>query len=111
MPLNSALGADRQLNASGLRAERGLDIAHATEEVGADLVHLVGEDDARNMIFVALAPDGFGLRLDALIGIKHAYGAVEHAQRTLDLDREIDVAGRVDDVEPLAVQMAVSPPT
>jgi hypothetical protein len=29
--------------------------------------------------------------------------AVEHAQRALDLDGEVDVAGRVDDVEALAV--------
>ena len=33
------------------------------------------------------------------IGIEHAYGAVEHAQRALHLDGEVDVAGRVDDVE------------
>ena len=30
-------------------------------------------------------------------------GAVEHAQRALDLDGEVDVAGRVDDVEALVV--------
>jgi len=44
-----------------------------------------------------------GLRLDALVGIEHAYRAVEHAQRALDLDGEVDVPGRVDDVEALAV--------
>ena len=75
----------------------------ALEEVGAGLVHLVGEDDARNLVLVALAPDGLGLRLDALVAIEHAYGAVEHAQRTLDFDGEVDVAGGVDDVETLAV--------
>ena len=68
-----------------------------------DLVHLVGEDDARHVVLVALAPDRLGLRLDALVGIEHAYRAVEDAQRTLDLDGEIDVAGGVDDVEALAV--------
>ena len=35
-------------------------------EVGADLVHLVDEDHARNVVLVGLAPDGLGLRLDAL---------------------------------------------
>ena len=55
------------------------------------------------LIAVALAPYRLGLRLHALVGIEHADGAVEHAQRTLHLDGEIDVAGRVDDVEPLAV--------
>src|SRR5207344_1340833 len=46
--------------------------------------------------------DGFGLRFDALVGIEHAYRAVEHAQRTLDFNGEIDVAGGVDNVEALA---------
>src|SRR4029079_11536804 len=79
------------------------DIGEAFEEVGAGLVHLVGEDDARNLVLVALAPDGLGLRLDALVGIEHAYGAVEPARRPLDFDGEVDVAGSVDDVKPLAV--------
>jgi hypothetical protein len=48
-----------------------------------------------------LTPYGFGLRLDALIAVEHAYRAVEHAQRPLDFDREIDVTGGVDDVETL----------
>ena len=75
---------------------------NATGDESVMPVHLVGEDDARNAVLVALAPDGFGLRLDALVGIEHAHGAVEHAQRTLDFDGEVDVAGGVDDVETLA---------
>src|SRR5690606_17384448 len=66
-------------------------------------VHLVGEDDARHAILVALAPDGLGLRLDTLVAIQHANGAIEHAKRALDLDREIDVTWRVDDIQPLAL--------
>ena len=62
---------------------------------------LLAKHDARNVVLVGLAPDGLGLRLDALVAVEHADGAVEHAQRALDLDREIDVAGRVDDVEAL----------
>ncbi len=101
--LEIAFGADRQLDGDRLGAEAGLDVIDAVEEVGADLVHLVGEDDARHVVFVALTPDRLGLRLDALVAIEHADGAVEHAQRTLDLDGEVDVAGRVDDVQALAV--------
>src|ERR1700752_1003407 len=55
------------------------------------------------MIFVTLAADRLGLRLDALVRIEHAYRTVEHAQRTLHLDGEVDVAGGVDDVQTLAV--------
>ena len=101
--LEVRFGADRQLNADRTTADLGLDLFDAAEEVGADLVHLVDEDDARHVVFVGLAPDGLGLRLDALIAVEHAYGAVEHAQRTLDLDGEVDVAGRVDDVEALVL--------
>ena len=101
--LEVVLGADRQLDRDRLRAEAVDDVGKAFEEVGAGLVHLVGEDDARHFILVALAPDGLGLRLDALVGIEHAHGAVEHAKRTLDLDGEVDVAGGVDDVQTLAV--------
>ena len=54
--------------------------SQALVEVGAGLVHLVDEDDARNAVLVALAPDGFGLRLDALVAVEHAHRAVEHAQ-------------------------------
>ena len=61
------LRTDRELNRHRLGAEAGLDVVHALEEVGADLVHLIGEDDARHLVFVALAPDRLGLRLDALV--------------------------------------------
>ncbi len=97
------LGADRELDRDRLGAEAGLDVVDALEEVGADLVHLVGEHDARNFVLVALTPDRLGLRLNALVGIEHDDGAVEHAQRALDFDGEVDVAGGVDDVQTLAV--------
>ena len=101
--LELALRADRQLNGNWLGAETVNDVGETFEEVGADLVHLVGEYDARNLVLVALSPHRFGLRLDALVAIEHAYRAVEHAQRTLDFDGEVDVAGRIDNVEALAV--------
>ena len=101
--LELLLRADRKLDRDRLGAEAIDDVLQALEEVRADLVHLVGEDDARNLVLVALAPDRLGLRLDALVGIEHHDRAVEHAQRALDLDGEVDVAGRVDDVQPLAV--------
>ena len=101
-PLKLLSAADRQLDRDRLGAEAVDDVVEALEEVGADLVHLVDEDDARHVVLVGLAPHRLGLRLDALVGVEHADGAVEHAQRALHLDGEVDVAGRVDDVEPLA---------
>ena len=40
-----------------------------------------------------------GLRLDAGDTVEDRDSAVEDAQRSLDLDGEVDVAGRVDDVD------------
>src|SRR5262249_45148428 len=50
-------------------------------------------------VLVGLAPDGLGLRLHAADSAQHEHGAVEHAQATLDFDREVYVSRRVDDVE------------
>ena len=68
-------------------------------EIGADAVHLVDERDAGNAVLVGLAPDGFGLGLDAGDAAEHGDGAIEHAERALHLGREIHVAGGVDDVD------------
>ena len=99
--LERAFRADRQLDRNRLRAETLHDVVETLEEVGAGLVHLVREHDARDFILVALAPDGFGLRFDALVAVKHDDSAVEHAQRTLDFDGEVHVARGVDNVETL----------
>ena len=100
------LGPDRDLQADRLAGDAVDDVLDAAIEIGADLVHLVDEDDARHVVLVGLAPDGLGLRLDALVAVEHADGAVEHAQRTLDFDGEVDVAGGVDDVQAMLAPQA-----
>ncbi|APA94092.1 hypothetical protein NS506_00001 [Nocardia seriolae] len=97
--LELVLGADRQLDDQRLRAQAVDDGLDGEVEVGAQLVHLVDEADARDVVLVGLAPDLLGLGLDAFLAIEHRDGAVEDAQRTLDLDREVHVAGGVDDVD------------
>ena len=92
---------------SGLASQAVLDHLDRALEVGAGAVHLVDEADARDVVAVGLAPDGLGLRLDAGDGVEDRDGAVEHAQRPLDLDREVDVAGRVDDVDPVVLPLQV----
>ena len=57
---------------TGRAAEAVYDLLDAAVEVGADLVHLVDEHDARHVVLVGLAPDGLGLRLDALVAVEHA---------------------------------------
>ena len=91
--------ADRQLDGDRVGPEPVADRVEAEVEVRADLVHLVDEADARHAIPVGLPPDGFGLGLDAFLGIEHRHHAVEHAKRSLHLDGEVDVAGGVDQVD------------
>jgi hypothetical protein len=92
---------------TALAPRRSRIIVDAALEVGADAVHLVDEADARDVVLVGLAPDRLGLGLDAGDGVEHRDRAVEHAQRALDLDGEVDVAGRVDDVDPVSRQKQV----
>ena len=101
-----ALGADRQLQRHGVRAEAVDHRLDALGEVRADAVHLVDVGDARDLVLVGLAPDGLRLRLDAGDGVEQRDRAVEHAQRALDLDGEVHVAGRVDDVDAVVGPLA-----
>src|SRR5262249_7797001 len=109
--LEIGFGADRGLQRNGARAELVLGVGPAHVEGFAGLIHLVGEDDARNVVLVALAPDRLGLRLYALVRVEHAHGAVEHAQRTLHLDGEVHVAWRVDDVQAALLVVTTDPET
>ena len=105
-PREVALGADRELHDGRHRVEAVADHLDGALEVGADAVHLVDEAKARHVVLVRLPPDRLGLRLDAGDGVEDRDRAVEDAQRALDLDGEVDVAGRVDEVDP-----AVAPAT
>ena len=93
------LGAHGQLRGHGRRAQavaHGLD---GVEEVGAHAVVLVDVGDAGHAVAAGLAPHRLGLRLHARNGVEHGDGAVEHAQGALHLGGEVNVAGRVDDLE------------
>ena len=104
--VEALLDAPRKLDDQRDRVEPVLDHGDRALEVGAGAVHLVDEADPRHVVAVGLAPDGLGLRLDAGDGVEHRDGAVEHAQRPLDLDGEVHVAGRVDDVDPVVLPHA-----
>ena len=51
------------------------------------------------MISVGLAPDGLRLALHSGHGIEDNNASVQYTEAALDLDREVYVAGRVDDVD------------
>ena len=75
-------------------------------EVGAGAVHLVDVGDAGDAVGVRLTPDRLGLRLDPADRAEDRAGAVQDAQGPLDLDGEVDVAGRVDDLDAVVLPEA-----
>ena len=92
-------GTDRDHDGHGVGLQAQLHLVHDLEEVGAGAVHLVHEGQTRHAVFVGLTPDRFRLRLHAAHGAVHHAGAVQHAHGALDFNREVDVAGGVDDVD------------
>ena len=97
--LELVLATDRDLDRHRVRAEALLDGVDAAPEVGAGPVELVDEAEARYAVAVGLSPDRLGLGLDAGDAVEDDDRAVEHAQAPLDLDREVHVPGRIDDVD------------
>ncbi len=94
--------AERDVAQERGHAETLLDARHALLEVRADAVHLVDVAEARDVVLVREPPVSLGLRLDARDAVEHDDRAVEHAQAAIHLDREVDVARRVDDVDLVA---------
>jgi len=91
--------AYRDLYGGGVGAQFLHDGVGGHVEVGADAVHLVDVGDAGHAVAVGLAPHGLALGLHALHAVEHGHGAVEHAQRALNLGGKVHVAGGVDDVD------------
>ena len=93
------LAADGQLQRQRVGAQTVDHHLQAVEEVGPNAVHLVDVADARDAVLVRLMPDGLRLRLDAADRAEEGDGTVQDAQAALDLDGEVHMAGRVDDVD------------
>ncbi len=109
--LEAAFDADREIEDGRAGAEAVLDHPDAHLEIGAGAVELVDEAHPRHLVLLGLAPDGLRLRLDAGDSVEAGDRAVEHAQRALDLDGEVDVAGRVDDVDAVLGARCPLPPS
>ncbi len=91
--------ADRDLQRNRVGAQARTHLLVNLEEVGADAVHLVDERKPRHLVLVGLAPDRLRLGLHPTDrAVDHA-GPVQHPHRALDLDGEVHVSRRVDDVD------------
>src|SRR5665213_227632 len=105
--LESAALANGDLHRDGRRAQPLENAVEAELKIRAELVHFVDETQAWDTVFGGLPPHGFRLGLDAFLAIEDGHRAVEHAHGALDLGGEIDVAGGVDQVNGVALAVAV----
>ena len=95
--------ADRQLQTNRFTTNACNDLVNAHIEICAQFVHFVYENNAWNVVFVGLTPNSFCLRLNTLVSVKSANRTVKDAQRTLNLDCEVNVSWGVDDVKTLSL--------
>ena len=91
--------AQRELQDQGVGVQLGAHHRHGAVEVGPDAVHLVQEGDLGDVVFVGLAPHGLGLGFDPFHRAENTHRTVQDPQGPLDFDGEIDVAGRVDEMD------------
>src|SRR5829696_912171 len=104
-PDEVALLADRDLDGKRVRSEAVAHRLDGLEEVRAGAVHLVDVGDTGHVVLVGLAPDRLGLGLDAGYRVEERDRAVQDPQVPLDLHREVDVARRIEDVDPVALPL------
>ncbi len=95
----SILRPDRDLQHDGILAQTVADLFHTAVVIGAHDVHLVDESHTRDIVGIRLTPDVLRLRFHAALRREDTYRAVQHAQRTLDFHREVDVTGRIDNID------------
>src|SRR6266849_6436172 len=99
--------AERKLEGNGVGSEALANGANDVIEVRSHAVHLVHKTDARDAIFIRLAPYGFRLRLHAGDGVEHAHRAVQNAQRALHFHGEVHVARCINDIDAIPLAEAI----
>ncbi len=90
---------DGPLHEDGVGREAFADFVDDVADLRAGAVELVDEGEARHAVAVGLPPHGLALRLHARHAVEDDDRAVQHAEAALDLGREVDVAGGVDEVD------------
>ncbi len=105
--LKLVLGTHGQLHGHRIAFQAAPDLLHHAREIGAGAVHLVHEREPRHAVAAGLAPDRLRLRLHAAHGAENRNRAVQHAKAALNLDGEVYVPGRVDDVDAVLVVLLV----
>ena len=104
--LEIRLRTDGKLDGDGVALEAVLHHVDDAVKVGAVDVHFIDIRHAGDLILVRLPPNRFGLRFDAALRAQHRDGTVQNAQRALDLDGKVNVAGGIDDVDAMLLPEA-----
>lgn len=105
--LELVFGTDGDLNSSRGNLELGVDLLNSLPRVGAHTVHLVDEGDSGDIVTLHLTIDGNGLRLNTANGAQNHDGTIENSEGTLDFNREINMAGGIDQVDMVGLVLAV----
>ena len=104
-PRRSRLFADRELQRRDARAEPLLQLVERARERRALAVELVDEDRARDAALLGELPRDLGLHLDAFDRGDDEQREVGGVQRGRDVADEVGVAGRVEEVDLVAVEL------
>ena len=94
---------DGQLDGHAVGVQTIVQHLDAAEEVSTHGVHLVDVHHTGDFVLISLTPDGLRLRLDTALSSQNGHRTVQDAQRTLDLNREVNVARGVDDVDAVTI--------
>jgi hypothetical protein len=93
------VGGDDDVDRLDGALERLVEVLLGDLELEEGAVDLVDDDDRLDALGEGLAQDGLGLDADALDAVDDDEGAVGDAEGGGDLGGEVDVAGRVDQVD------------
>ncbi len=97
--LEGFFSTDRYLYRAGVGTENVLKLTHYFKEVSAGAVHLVHVADTGYIVLVGLTPYCFALGFHTAYGAECGNSTVEHAQRALYFDSEVNVSRSVNKVD------------
>ena len=87
------------MNRYGNSTETGPNLPDDGHEIGPDAVHFVHKRNAGNMVTIRLVPHRLGLGLYPADTAEDHHGAIQHPQRALYLDGEVNMPRRVNDID------------
>lgn len=93
------VGSDDDVDGLDGTRERLVKIFLGDLEFEKSTVDLVDDDDGLNTLTESLTKDSLGLHANTLDGVDDDQGTVSDTESSSDLRREIDVTGRVDQVD------------